>query len=130
MKIFVLTCRILLGLTFVISGANILHPFLPMPPVPPGDSYMGHFLSATVPSGFMRSVGCFQVIGGLFVLAGAVPLGLCILCPIIVNILIYHLTIASGIWPGLGAAIIALALLYSYRGSFAGIITFKAQPTE
>jgi hypothetical protein len=39
MKIPVLICRILLGMMFVIFGANILHPFLPMTPHLPGYKY-------------------------------------------------------------------------------------------
>src|ERR1700722_8729845 len=130
MNVLALVFRILLGFIFVVFGANIVHPFMPMPAVPPGESYMGHFLSATGPSGFMAAVGVFQVLGGLLVLAGAVPLGLCILCPIIVNILIFHLTIAPGIGPGIGATILALGLLYFHRSSFSGIVRFKVQPTE
>jgi putative oxidoreductase len=38
MKIVALICRILLGLMFIVFGANILHPFLPArlchPPAP------------------------------------------------------------------------------------------------
>src|SRR6202034_1491513 len=114
MRTLTFVCRALLGLLFVVFGANILHTFIPTPPPPPADSYMGHFFAATLTSGYLKAVGSFEVLGGLLVLAGAVPLGLCILCPIIVNILIFHLTITPGIGPGLFATVLALALIYFY----------------
>lgn len=36
MKIVVLVSRILLGLVFLVFGANGLHQFLPQPPLPAG----------------------------------------------------------------------------------------------
>jgi putative oxidoreductase len=81
MKIPVLICRILLGMMFVIFGANILHPFLPMTP-PPAGSPPARFMGVMAPSGWMHSIGFFQLLGGMFVLVdGTAPLGLCILGP-------------------------------------------------
>ncbi|MDQ2925571.1 MAG: DoxX family membrane protein [Acidobacteriota bacterium] len=131
MKFVPLICRILLGLMFVVFGANIIHPFIPMPPLPPPDSLQGHFMAAMGPSGWIKVVGAFQVVGGLLVLiGGTVPLGLVILCPIIVNILIFHLLMedGKGIVPGAVAALLAILLAYFYRTSFAGILSTKARP--
>ena len=131
MKFVPLVCRILLGLMFVVSGLNIIHPFLPMPPAPPPDSLQGHFMASMGPSGWIKVIGAFQVIGGLLVLIrGTVPLGLVILCPIIVNILTFHLLFADvkGIVPGAVAALLAIVLIYFYRTSFAGILTTHAEP--
>ena len=92
MKYLYLICRILLGLMFVVFGANGLHPFMPAPPPPPG-SPVANFMGVMIPSGWMHHVAVFQVLGGLLVLiGGTAPLGLCILGPILVNILIFHLT--------------------------------------
>lgn len=132
MKILALICRILLGLVFVVFGANILHPFMPMQ-APPAGSPPAQFMGVMAPSGWMHHVGFFQLLGGILVLiGGTLPLGLCILGPIIVNILIFHITLAGGvgIGPGLVAALLEIILIYAYRANFAGIFTYKAKPTD
>jgi putative oxidoreductase len=131
MKIVSLICRILLGLIFVVFGANILHPFLPQPPMDPAAAAT-KFSVIMMESGWFKFIGFFQVLGGLLVLyPGTVPLGICILTPLTVNILIFHLTLAGGhgIAPGLVTALLELVLIYAYRSSFAGIITHKATHT-
>jgi uncharacterized membrane protein YphA (DoxX/SURF4 family) len=131
MKWLYLICRILLGLMFVVFGANIIHPFMPTPP-PPAGSPTEQFMAIMGPTGWMHHVGVFQLLGGLLVLiGGTAPLGLCILGPIIVNILIFHLVIMGGhgIGPGLVAAALEIILIYAYRSNFAGIFTYKATPT-
>jgi putative oxidoreductase len=132
MKILALVCRILLGLIFIVFGANILHPFLPMTP-PPAGSPPALFLGVMAPSGWMHQVGVLQVIGGLLVLiGGTAPLGLCILGPIIVNILTFHTLLAGGhgIGPGILAALLEIVLVYAYRDNFSGIFTLKAKPAS
>jgi putative oxidoreductase len=132
MKILALVCRILLGLMFVIFGVNILHPFLPMT-MPPAGSPPAQFMGVMVPSGWMHQVGVLQVIGGLLVLiGGTVPLGLCVLGPIIVNILTFHTLLAGGhgIGPGILAALLEIVLVYAYRDNFSGIFTVKAKPAS
>jgi len=131
MKILALICRILLGLMFIVFGANILHPFLPAPPPPPGTP-TAQFMAVMMPTGYMHVVGFFQVLGGLLVLiGGTAPLGLCILGPILVNILTVHTLFMAGhgIAPGLVATLLELILIYAYRANFAGIFTYKATPT-
>jgi uncharacterized membrane protein YphA (DoxX/SURF4 family) len=130
MKVVALICRILLGLMFVVFGANILHPFMPMTP-PPAGSLPAQFMGVMAPTGWMHHVGFFQFLGGLLVLiGGTAPLGLCILGPIIVNILIFHVLLTGGheIGPGIVAAILEIILIYAYRANFAGIFTYKAKP--
>lgn len=127
MKIAILIARILLGLMFLVFGANILFPFLPMPPQPPSDA--ATLSTIMMAHKWMAFVGLCQVIGGLLVLVGRyVPLGLTILAPVIVNILLFHVTMAGGhgIAPGLLAAILELFLIYVYRLSFRGL--FDAAP--
>ena len=131
MKIVALICRILLGLMFVVFGANVMHPFMPMTP-PPAGSPPGQFMGVMGPSGWMHHVGFFQVLGGLLVLiGGTAPLGLVILGPIIVNILLFHILLAGGVGIGMGvfAAVLEIVLIYAYRANFAGIFTYKAKPT-
>jgi uncharacterized membrane protein YphA (DoxX/SURF4 family) len=131
MKIVAILCRVLLGLMFVFFGANILHPFLHMP-MPPANSLPAKFMGIMVPTGWMHIVGFFQVLGGLLVLlGGTTPLGLCILGPIIVNILIFHMHLegGQGIAMGAIAALLEVILLVAYRANFSGIFTFSAKPT-
>lgn len=129
MKIVALVCRILLGACFVFFGANVVHAFLPQPPMsgPPAQ-----FMAVGGMAGWMKVVGVCQVLGGLLVLAGGtVPLGLCILCPLTVNILCFHTFLmgGSGIAPGLLTALLELVLIYAYRASFAGIFSVRNQPS-
>jgi len=132
MKIVALICRILLGLMFVVFGANGIHPFIPMGPMPPAGSPPAQFMEVMMPSGWMHHVAFFQVLGGLLVLiGGTAPLGLVILGPILVNILLFHilLTGGHGIAPGLIATLLEIILIYAYRNNFAGIFSYKAKPT-
>jgi putative oxidoreductase len=132
MKIVALICRILVGLGFIVFGANALHPFMPMGPLPPADSLVGKFIAVMMDSGWTKFVGGFQLVGGLLVLSGgALPLGLCILCPITVNILLFHALVAGGqgIAAGLFFTVLELVLIYAYRSSFAGILSVREKVT-
>ena len=132
MKIVAIICRILLGLMFVVFGANLMHPFLPPGPMPPAGSLPAQFMGVMMPSGWMHHVGFFQFLGGLLVLiGGTAPLGLVILGPVLVNILIFHITLLGGhgIGMGLFATFLEIVLIYAYRENFAGIFTYRATPT-
>jgi putative oxidoreductase len=120
MKIAVVIARILLGLVFLIFGLNVFFHFIPQQAMP-GD--------AGTLAGLMFLHGWFMFYGILYVVAGAllllgryVPVALVLLGPIIVNILLFHLTLApSGIVPGLVCALLEIFLLYAYWPAFAGI---------
>ena len=131
MKIVAIICRILLGLIFVVFGFNGLHDFMHAP-MPPAGSLPGQFMGVMGPVGWMHIVSFFEVLGGLLVLiGGTAPLGLCILGPILVNILAFHLLLTGGegIIPGLVSTLLEIILIYAYRANFAGIFTYKAKPT-
>jgi hypothetical protein len=131
MRLIALTCRIVLGLMFVVFGLNGLHHFFgPIPSFPPG-SLLGDFFHAMSGSGWMKVVSSFQVLGGVLVLiGGTLPLGLCILCPITVNILCCHLLLMGGKGIAMGAltAGLEILLIYYYRPSFAGILSTHERP--
>lgn len=130
MKALVLVCRILLGILFIVMGANLLFTFLPQA-APPAGSPEAEFFQAMVASGWMRVIGAFQILGGVLVLfEGLVPLALCILCPLTANILCFHMlfTGSTGIVPGMLAALMELVLIYAYRPSFAGILSAHQKP--
>ena len=118
----ILVVRVLLGFIFLFFGLNILLHFLPAPPMP-GDA--GQFATILATHKYMTVVGLLQVIGGLLLMVGRyVPLGLAILAPIIVNILLFHLTLlgGSGIGPGLLTLVLEVFLLWAYRRSFRGLL--------
>jgi putative oxidoreductase len=124
MKILTIIARVLLGLIFLFFGSNGLLHFLPMPPLPQGVA--GEYLHSFFASGYVYVISGFQVIGGLLLLIGRfVPLGLTILCAIIVNIWAFHILMApepAGMVPAIVVTILELFLLWSYRDRFAGIL--------
>jgi uncharacterized membrane protein YphA (DoxX/SURF4 family) len=131
MKVLALTCRVLLGLLFLVFGLNGFFHFIPMGAMPPATSPAGMWMAAMMTSGWMKWIAGFQVLGGVLVLiGGTLPLGLCILCPMTVNILLFHMLMAGGhgIGAGLLAALLELLLIYFYRASFGPILSANQQP--
>ena len=132
MKTTVIVSRFILGLGFVVFGSNIIHPFLPMPPMLPGTP-VAQFSAIMGPCHWMALVGLFQLIGGALVLFGrTAPLGLALLAPVLVNILAFHVFLEGGvgIGPGLALSVLELFLIYSYRGYFSPLFTLDAAPTS
>jgi putative oxidoreductase len=121
MKYVVIIVRTLLGLAFVVFGSNILHPFIPMPPPPPGDA--GVFAGVLMHSGYMHVVGTLQLLGGICLLTGRLaPLGLTLLGPVLVNIVLFHVFFDRTGLPMAGVfAILSLFLLWAYRDKFPAI---------
>jgi putative oxidoreductase len=125
MRIAGLIARYLLGLIFVVFGANKFHSFIPMPP-PAG--LAGQFLGALFMSHILLVIAVLEVIGGSLLLIGRyVPLALVLLGPVVVNIFLFHLTMEpSGV--GLAVVLIVLWLLVfaTVRSAFAGIFQARA----
>ena len=131
MKIAALICRILMGLGFIVFGLNGIFQFLPQPPIPEGTP-VAMFLAVMGPSHWMTLIGFFQFLGGLLVLAGrTAPLGLCILGPILVNVLAFlvFLDNGNGLVPGLVFTAFEIFLIYAYRANFRGIFATDAKLT-
>jgi hypothetical protein len=123
MRITTIIVRTLLGLIFVFFGLNGFFHFLQMPPPPP-DSAQMHFFTAVSTTGFMKVIFALQVLGGLLLLLNVLPvLGLTILCPIIFNIVLFHLTMApEGLPMAIGTAVLALILVASYWNHFRHLV--------
>ena len=121
MKYVIIIARVLLGLVFVVFGANGFLHFIPIPPM---EGQAGAFISALASSGYYYVIAFLQVVGGLCLLLGArfVPLGLTLLGPVIVNIVLYHVFLDPA---GIGIAVVisalALFLLWIYRFKFPAI---------
>jgi putative oxidoreductase len=124
MKIAALVSRILLGLMFVVFGANKLYEFMhaPMPTGPAGLYMVGietvHMLIV---------VGILEVVGGALLLVGRyVPLALVLLGPVIVNILLFNAFLSP---QTIVVAIVVLLLwfliFWRHRAAFAGIFAAK-----
>ena len=125
MKILFVVCRLLLGLMFFVFGLNGFLRFIPMGPMPTG--LAGQFFVVMTQSHYMVPVFALQVIGGILLLINQfVPLALTILAPIIVNILIFHITMQpAGLPPGTVALILWIVLASRLWSHFAPLLTQK-----
>ncbi len=120
MKIATLIARILLGLMFTVFGLNSFLHFLPMQ-MPPGDA--GALMTLMFTHGWFNFIGALYLIAGVLLLIGRyVGIALTILGPIIVVILLYHVTfMREGIGMALFTAALVIFLIYAYRHHFGDI---------
>jgi uncharacterized membrane protein YphA (DoxX/SURF4 family) len=121
MKIVTIVVRILLGLMFFVFGLNKFYAFMPSGPLPPGAA--GQFMGAMVSTKYIMVVGAFEAVGGLLLLVNRyVPLALCLLGPVIVNVLIVGVLLTrQALGPGLVVAALWFILFIRFRSAFAGI---------
>jgi putative oxidoreductase len=126
MRIAVLISRILLGLVFVVFGLNGFLNFLHAP-MPTGAA--GQYMAALASTHYIHVIFLVQLVGGLLLLSGQfIPLALVLLGPVIVNILLFHATMApSGLPPGVLAAILWFIIFFGVRRAFTGIFAQKVQ---
>jgi putative oxidoreductase len=125
MKIAVLIARMLLGLIFVFFGVNGYLNFLHAP-MPPGQA--GQYMGVMFGSFYMYFVSLVQLVGGVILLSGQfIPLALVLLGPVLVNILLFHISFQpSGLPPGIVCTLLWLIIFFAYRRAFAGIFAQKA----
>ena len=124
MKYLAYVLRALLGLMFVVFGANYFLKFLPIPE--PETSDAKAFLTILAGSGYLTVVKVLEIIGGLMMaVKPTVPLGLVILTPIIVNVLLYEVFLLGK--PGIAAVLLlfAVVLIAIERRFFAPFFTGK-----
>jgi len=89
MKKAAMVARYLLGLGFVVFGANAFLQFMPEPEMTKDAK---DFMTLMFASGYFTYVAIIKLVGGLMLLLGRfVPLGLTLLGPILVNILLFHI---------------------------------------
>jgi len=117
MKTATLIARILLGLIFVVFGSNGFLHFIPQPPMPERAATFFGGLAAT---GFMLPLlFATQVLGGVLVLAGLVPLGVLVLTPVIVNIVGFHVfVVREGLGIAIAVAALAVFLAWAHRAAY------------
>ena len=121
MKYATIAARSLLGLIFVVFGANHFIGFLEMPKMegPPAA-----FMGALFTSGYLTVVKVLEILGGALTLSGRyTPAGLLILGPIVVNIALFDVFLAKAFNPlGFAVAVLSLFLLYAHRKNFLPIL--------
>jgi putative oxidoreductase len=124
MKIAVLISRILLGLLFLVFGLNGFLNFL-HGPMPTG--LAGQYLAVMGGTLYLHFVFLVQIVGGVLLLSGQfIPLALVLLGPVIINILLFHVSMQpSGLPPGLFATLLWFIIFYGVRRAFAGIFAQK-----
>ena len=116
MKYVAWMLRALLGLMFVVFGANYFLKFLEIPP--PDTTEAKSFLTILAMSGYLTVVKVLEIVGGvLMAYKPSVPLGLVILTPIIVNVLLYEIFLIGK--PGIAAVLLLFAvILIAYERRF------------
>jgi putative oxidoreductase len=126
MKIAVLISRILLGLLFLVFGLNGFLNFL-HGPMPTG--LAGQYLAVMGGTLYLHFVFLVQIVGGVLLLSGQfIPLALVLLGPVIINILLFHVSMQpSGLPPGLLAALLWFIVFFGVRRAFAGIFAQKVE---
>jgi hypothetical protein len=120
-KIAVLIARILLGLMFTVFGLNGFLHFLPMQ-LPPGDA--GTFFTFMLKYGWVTFISGLYVIAGVLLLIGRyIGVALTILGPIIVVILLFHITVLpAGLPMALFVALLEVFLIYAHWHHFDAVV--------
>lgn len=117
MKTAATIARYLLGVGFVVFGANAFFQFMPPPELPEkGMQFMGLMFE----SGYFNWVAILKIVGGLMLILGRfVPLGLTLLGPVLVNILLFHLSFdPAGIGMGLIFTVLWFLVFLDRKASF------------
>jgi uncharacterized membrane protein YphA (DoxX/SURF4 family) len=113
MRIATVIAKVLLGLGFIVFGADGFLHFMPSPALPEGTAK--DFMGALAATPYFLVVKGLEVAGGALILGGRLaPLGLLILGPILVNIFLFDLFMFP---MGLPVVLIlgALALFIGWR---------------
>ena len=125
MKTATLIARIVLGLIFVVFGLNGFLHFIAQPEMPQAAIT---FFGGLAAAGYMLPLlfGT-QIVGGVLLLIGMVPLALLILAPVIVNILGFHLFVSpNGLGFALVVAALELFLAWVHRDAFRPLVASSA----
>lgn len=121
---------IVLGLLFLMASVMFFLNLGPKPTFPEG-SPISHFFAAFGPTGYLKFVKVFELIGGLLVMIPRLRnFGLLLLGPVIVNILAYHMLVddpmsilnVKYMWMLYLIVALSLYLLWDARKKFAGLL--------
>jgi len=125
MKIVTTVARYLLGGGFIVFGLNAFLQFMPPIELPEEG---GQFMGLLFGSGYFNYIATLKIVAGLMLVLGRfVPLALTLLGPILVNILLFHISFdPAGIGMGLVFTILWFAVFWAHRESFKGLFEAKA----
>ncbi len=125
-KALPIIASILLGLSFIMASVIVLFNLVKAPP-PPEGSPAAMFFGAMAPTGYLKFVKIFELIGGIIVMIPRLRnIGLLLLGPVIINIIAFHTFVEDPkhlLNPMLIIIIVcALYLLWDARKKFAGLL--------
>jgi putative oxidoreductase len=118
----------LLGLAFVVFGANHFLHFIPMPADPSPDTAPHKlFMAALAPTGYLGFVKVVEILGGLFLLVPKLRnIGLLFIGPVILNILAFHVFLMKGATLGdpvlILLSVLAAFVLFSERARWSALL--------
>lgn len=121
--------RTLLGLAFVVFGANFFLHFLPMPPhEEPAAAFLGALFAGQV----LALIKSVEIVAGLMLLSNRfVPLALALLAPVLVGIVLFHAVYdPAGLALPIVLVALELALAWAYRDAFAPMLRARTEPAR
>ena len=127
MRIAAAIARYLVGAIFLVMGLNGFLNFIHFPP-PTGTA--AQFMGALYVSHYLWVIFAFQVVGGALLLVNRyVPLAVAILAPVLVNIIVFHITMApAGLPLALFVALLWAVIFFDVRPAFSGLFQARVQP--
>jgi len=127
MRIAAAIARYLAGAIFLVMGLNGFLNFIHFPP-PTGIA--AQFMGALYVSHYLWVIFAFQVVGGALLLVNRyVPLAVAILAPVLVNIIVFHITMApAGLPLALFVALLWAVIFIDVRPAFSGLFQARVQP--
>jgi putative oxidoreductase len=127
MRIAAAIARYLAGAIFLVMGLNGFLNFIHFPP-PTGTA--AQFMGALYVSHYLWAIFAFQVVGGALLLVNRyVPLAVAILAPLLVNILVFHITMApAGLPLALFVALLWAVIFIDVRPAFSGLFQSRFEP--
>ena len=127
MRIAAAVARYLAGVIFLVMGLNGFLNFIHFPP-PTGTA--AQFMGALYVSHYLWAIFAFQVVGGALLLVNRyVPLAVAILAPLLVNILVFHITMApAGLPLALFVALLWAAIFIDVRPAFSRLFQSRFEP--
>jgi putative oxidoreductase len=126
MRIASTIARYLAGLIFLVMGLNGFLNFIHFPP-PTGTA--AQFMGALYVSHYLWVIFAFQLVAGALLLVNRyVPLAVAILAPVLVNILVFHITMApAGLPLAVFVAILWAVIFVDVRSAFSPLFQPRLQ---
>ena len=123
--------RVLLGLVFLVFGANGFFHFIPQPEMKMSEKATA-FITGLMGTGYMEQLmSGTQVIVGILLLTNCfVPLALALIAPFIVNVFAFHAFLEhSGIVIAIVISLLEIYLAWAYRNAFRPMLKLKTIPS-